>query len=101
MIHYQIQGDHLEHNRNVSDWKMIPGSHLSPPTTYGSTWCLSGGTEGGGGGGGVSSVPERRFYFCINNKAQRSPGANPYQMFTLMFIPLHASSFVCGSVIQR
>lgn len=47
-------------------------------------------------GGGACAAPERRFYFCINNKAQHSPGANPYQMFTLMFIPIQAVFFVCG-----
>lgn len=45
--------------------------------------------EGGpGGGGGRGDVPKRCFYFCINNKAQRAPAANPYQMFTLMFLPI-------------
>lgn len=34
------------------------------------------------------------FYSCINNKAQRSLGANPYQMFTLLFIPTRAVPFV-------
>lgn len=47
-------------------------------------------------GEGASGAPGRHFYSCINNKAQRSPGASPYQMFTLMLIPVQAVFFVCG-----
>lgn len=35
------------------------------------------------------------FYFCISNKAQQLPQANPYQMFTLMLIPIRTVFFVC------
>lgn len=56
--------------------------------------------EGGKGGG--ERAPKRRFYFCINNKAQRAPGANPYQMFTLMFLPIRPALLCLWfGVIQR